>query len=63
MFRYERPQKGRLREFHQFGAEVFGQASVYEDANIIAAMSVLYIETNIVISKWFFFFGWKNNAK
>ncbi len=35
MFRYERPQKGRLREFHQFGCEVFGQDSVYEDANII----------------------------
>ena len=35
MFRYERPQKGRLREFHQFGAEVFGISSVYEDANII----------------------------
>lgn len=35
MFRYERPQKGRLRQFHQFGCEVFGQASVYEDANII----------------------------
>jgi len=35
MFRYERPQKGRLREFHQFGCESFGEASVYEDANII----------------------------
>ena len=35
MFRYERPQKGRLRQFHQFGCEVFGQESVYEDANII----------------------------
>ena len=35
MFRYERPQKGRLREFHQFGCEVFGADSVYEDANII----------------------------
>ncbi len=35
MFRYERPQKGRLRQFHQFGCEVFGQDSVYEDANII----------------------------
>jgi len=35
MFRYERPQKGRLRQFHQFGCEVFGQASVYEDANVI----------------------------
>jgi histidyl-tRNA synthetase len=35
MFRYERPQKGRLREFHQFGCEVFGVDSVLEDANII----------------------------
>jgi len=35
MFRYERPQKGRLREFHQFGCESFGIASVYEDANVI----------------------------
>lgn len=35
MFRYERPQKGRLRQFHQFGCEVFGQGSVYEDANVI----------------------------
>jgi len=35
MFRYERPQKGRLREFHQFGCESFGEANVYEDATII----------------------------
>ncbi len=35
MFRYERPQKGRLREFHQFGVESFGVESVYEDATII----------------------------
>ncbi len=35
MFRYERPQKGRLREFHQFGCESFGEDSVYEDATII----------------------------
>ena len=35
MFRYERPQKGRLREFHQFGCEVFGVDSVIEDVNII----------------------------
>lgn len=35
MFRYERPQKGRLREFHQFGVESFGIASVYEDASVI----------------------------
>ncbi len=35
MFRYERPQKGRFRQFHQFGVESFGLQSHYEDANII----------------------------
>ncbi len=35
MFRYERPQKGRLRQFHQFGVESFGVESVYEDASMI----------------------------
>ncbi|MCW8837605.1 MAG: histidine--tRNA ligase [Thiovulaceae bacterium] len=39
MFRYERPQKGRLRQFHQFGVESFGQDSVYEDANMIMMVS------------------------
>lgn len=42
MFRYERPQKGRLREFHQFGCEVFGEASVYEDANLIIMLSAIF---------------------
>ena len=35
MFRYERPQKGRLREFHQFGVECFGEDNPYEDVNVI----------------------------
>ncbi len=35
MFRYERPQKGRLRQFHQFGVESFGEESAYEDVSII----------------------------
>lgn len=39
MFRYERPQKGRLREFHQFGVESFGEASAYEDANVILMLN------------------------
>lgn len=39
MFRYERPQKGRLRQFHQFGVESFGIDSVYEDANMIMMVS------------------------
>ncbi|WP_345973439.1 histidine--tRNA ligase [Sulfurimonas diazotrophicus] len=39
MFRYERPQKGRLREFHQFGCESFGVDSVYEDVTIITMIA------------------------
>ncbi|QSZ41832.1 histidine--tRNA ligase [Sulfurimonas aquatica] len=39
MFRYERPQKGRLRQFHQFGVESFGVDSVYEDATMIMMVS------------------------
>lgn len=35
-FRYERPQAGRLREFHQFGAEVYGSAAPDTDAEVIA---------------------------
>lgn len=35
-FRYEKPQAGRLREFHQFGAEVFGTSDPAADAEIIA---------------------------
>ncbi|MRJ07008.1 MAG: histidine--tRNA ligase [Epsilonproteobacteria bacterium] len=35
MFRYERPQKGRYRQFHQFGVESFGEGSVYEDIQTI----------------------------
>ena len=35
MFRYERPQKGRLRQFHQFGCESFGESSVLEDTSLI----------------------------
>ncbi len=42
MFRYERPQKGRLREFHQFGCESFGEASVYEDFTIIEMVGDIF---------------------
>lgn len=34
-FRYERPQAGRLREFHQFGAEFFGADDAGTDAEVI----------------------------
>lgn len=35
-YRYEKPQAGRLREFHQFGVECFGAASALADAEVIA---------------------------
>ncbi|MBQ2887914.1 MAG: histidine--tRNA ligase [Firmicutes bacterium] len=35
MFRYERPQAGRFRQFHQFGIECFGASSPAADAEII----------------------------
>ena len=47
-FRYEKPQAGRLREFHQFGAEVFGPAGPAADAELISlaaeALAALGIE-------------------
>ncbi len=38
-FRYERPQAGRLREFHQFGIEVFGSPEPETDAEVIFTAS------------------------
>lgn len=35
-FRHEKPQAGRLREFHQFGVEMYGSASPSADADVIA---------------------------
>ncbi|NWF66355.1 MAG: histidine--tRNA ligase [Campylobacterales bacterium] len=52
MFRYERPQKGRFRQFHQFGCESFGISDVYEDALII-----------MMIKDIFDFFGIKHTIK
>jgi len=41
MFRYERPQKGRYRQFYQIGAEVLGEDSPVLDAEIIEMLWVL----------------------
>ncbi|UKS54263.1 histidine--tRNA ligase [Mycoplasma feriruminatoris] len=35
MFRYERPQKGRYRQFHQLGIEVFGSDSIQQDYEVL----------------------------
>lgn len=39
MFRYERPQKGRYRQFHQIGAEVIGIEDPKIDAQVLAMLS------------------------
>jgi histidyl-tRNA synthetase len=44
MFRYDRPQAGRLRQFHQFGIEAIGPAGPSVDAEIIA-LAVRYFES------------------
>ncbi|MXZ18862.1 MAG: histidine--tRNA ligase [Rhodothermaceae bacterium] len=41
-FRAERPQKGRYRQFHQFGAEIIGTEDPRADADIIAVMMEVY---------------------
>lgn len=43
MFRYDRPQAGRYRQFHQFGVEVFGSNEPIVDAEVIA-MAVDFYE-------------------
>jgi histidyl-tRNA synthetase len=42
MFRHERPQKGRYRQFHQFGLETFGIASADIDAEVILLTAQLW---------------------
>ncbi len=47
MFRYERPQKGRYRQFHQVGVESFGIATPDIDAEIILLSARLWRELGI----------------
>ncbi|MFT6765782.1 MAG: histidyl-tRNA synthetase [Alteromonas naphthalenivorans] len=42
MFRYERPQKGRFREFYQCSLEVIGSASISEDIHLITMLDTLF---------------------
>lgn len=47
MFRHERPQKGRYRQFHQFGVEVFGIAQSHIDAELILMSARLWEKLGI----------------
>lgn len=47
MFRSERPQKGRSRQFHQVGVEAIGSPHPYVDAGLIRMMSKLFRELHL----------------
>lgn len=47
MFRAERPQKGRQRQFHQFGAEILGADDPIADVDLIALMMSIYNRVGI----------------
>lgn len=47
MFRYERPQKGRYRQFHQAGVEIFGIANAEADAELILLTARLWEKLGI----------------
>lgn len=46
-YRYEKPQAGRLREFHQFGIECFGATSPLADAEMIALAKQIFDEFGV----------------
>ncbi len=50
MFRHERPQKGRLRQFHQLDVEVLGAASPRVDAELMGLASMLLAELGVNVS-------------
>jgi len=49
-FRYERPQKGRYREFWQFGAELIGSSSYLADAEVIILANKILKELDVKFS-------------
>jgi histidyl-tRNA synthetase len=50
MFRYERPQKGRMRQFHQIGAELLGPTAPLADAEVIA-LGAMVLDKLAVLKK------------
>jgi histidyl-tRNA synthetase len=50
MFRHERPQKGRLRQFHQMDIEILGSENPLVDAELIAMGAMLFSELGIPVS-------------
>lgn len=50
MFRHERPQKGRLRQFHQLDVEIIGSPSPRVDAELLAMGDLLFKELGVAVS-------------
>ena len=50
MFRYERPQKGRMRQFHQVGVELLGPTSPLADAEVIALGAMMLDRLEVLAS-------------
>jgi len=50
MFRHERPQKGRLRQFHQMDIEILGSESPLVDAELMAMAALLFSELGLAVS-------------
>jgi histidyl-tRNA synthetase len=48
MFRYERPQKGRMRQFHQTGVELLGVAQPQGDVEIVAVGAAILRELGVL---------------
>ena len=48
MFRYERPQKGRMRQFHQIGVELIGPSSALADAEVIGCGAAFLQELGVL---------------
>jgi histidyl-tRNA synthetase len=47
VFRYERPQKGRFRQHHQFDLEIFGTTSPFSDAFLLGIIRTIYQELGL----------------
>ncbi len=52
MFRYERPQKGRFRQFHQLGIELLGVESTQSDIEVISYANILLKELDVLHSTY-----------
>ena len=48
MFRHERPQKGRYRQFTQFGVEFMGDESIHDDIDLLMSR-MFFEELNLMV--------------